>query len=80
MMVHSWNTQHVLIRYVDTATGNEGYLQPDVIAFSFSLFSRFLILLASFPWPEKINTIMQQLGIVVMLCLFLPVAFSTEKN
>jgi len=29
---------------------------------------------------KKFNTIMQQLGIAVMLCLFLPVAFSTEKT
>ena len=30
-MVHAWNTQHIRIKYVDTATGKEGYLQHDVL-------------------------------------------------
>lgn len=31
MMVHSWNTQHVRIKYIDTTSGTEGYLQHDVM-------------------------------------------------
>lgn len=31
MMVHSWNTQHIRIKYVDAAAGKEGYLQHDVM-------------------------------------------------
>ncbi|XP_041478309.1 vitamin K-dependent gamma-carboxylase-like [Lytechinus variegatus] len=29
MMVHSWHTQHVKLKYIDGKTGNEGYLSPD---------------------------------------------------
>ena len=30
MMVHSWSTQHVVIKVVDNATGEATYLRPDV--------------------------------------------------
>jgi len=33
MMVHAWNTHHIRIKYVDAASGTEGYIQHDVISF-----------------------------------------------
>ncbi|XP_030845915.1 vitamin K-dependent gamma-carboxylase [Strongylocentrotus purpuratus] len=29
MMIHSWHTQHVKVKYIDGKTGAEGYLSPD---------------------------------------------------
>ena len=30
MMVHSWHTQHLKLKYVEKDTGEEGYLSPQV--------------------------------------------------
>ena len=30
MMVHTWNNQHIKIKYVNPSTGEQGYLDPEV--------------------------------------------------